>query len=217
MKGDFCAGLARFPCLLEFRSGLTFFVRLFPDGAVALNFEFEPIGKRVDDGDADAVETAGNFVRVAVKFSAGVENGENNFGGGALFGGVHVHGNAAAIVDDRDGIVFVHGDVDFIRVAGHRFVNRVVHNFPDEVMQAHFAGRADVHRGTQAHGFESAEHFDGFCIVLMSDRCFSASVFFVAHVSPSVRIRNNETLRVIRACAKQTANYRASLSPLIFS
>src|SRR5207302_3670669 len=129
---------------------------------------FEPIGERVDNGDADAVETAGNFVRVAVEFSAGMENGENNFSSGALLGGVHVDGNAAAVVDDGDGIVFVNGDVYFVRVASHRFVDGIVHDFPDEVMQTHFAGRADIHGRTQAHGFKTAEHFNGFCVVLMS-------------------------------------------------
>src|SRR5262249_32952526 len=100
------------------------------------------------------MKTTGDFVRVAVEFAAGVENGENNLGRRPFFRGVHVDGNAAAVVHDSDGIVFVNRDVDFIRVAGHRFVDRVVDALPNEVVQTHFAGRADVHRWTQANGFK---------------------------------------------------------------
>ena len=95
------------------------------------------------------METAGNFVGVAIEFSAGVKNGEDDFGGGTLFRGVHIDGNAAAIVHDGDGIIGMDSDVDFIRKAGHGFVDGVVHNFPDEMVQSHFAGGADVHGGTQ--------------------------------------------------------------------
>jgi len=34
------------------------------------------------------MQTTGDLVRVAVEFSAGVKNGQNDFGGGAFFGGV---------------------------------------------------------------------------------------------------------------------------------
>src|SRR5882762_9822520 len=114
MELDFCAGFAGFASLLEFIGRLPFFVTLLPNGAIALNFEFEKVGKRVDDGDTDAVETTGDFVRVAVEFSAGVKHGEDDLSRGALFRGVHVNGNAAAVVDHRDGIVGVNGDVHFV-------------------------------------------------------------------------------------------------------
>src|SRR3712207_7622288 len=38
---------------------------------------------------------------------------------------VHVRGDAAAVVDDRHGIVDVNRDVHFSRVAGQRLVDRV--------------------------------------------------------------------------------------------
>ena len=180
MKRDFRSGLARLAGTLSFALGHAPFVGLLPDFAVAPDFEFEPVGERVDDGDADAVQTAGNFVGVAVEFSAGVQHGHDDFGGGLLFGGVHVHGNAAAVVDHGDAVVVVHGDVDFVAIAGHGFVHRVVDDFPDEMMQTHFAGRADVHRGAHAHGFESAENFDRCRVVLMAT--FTGDCFFIAHL-----------------------------------
>ena len=176
MKGDFRAGFFRLAGSLELRRGDALFVGLFPDFAVAPDFEIEPVGKRVDDRDADAVQAAGNFVGVAIEFSAGVQHGHDDFGGGLFFRGVHVHGNAAAVVDHGDAVVVVHGDVDFVAVAGHRFVHGIVDDFPDEMVQAHFAGGTDVHRGTLANGFDAAENFDRSRVVLVPAAAFAAGV-----------------------------------------
>ena len=168
MKRDARAGLSRFAGLFQLRGGLTFFVGLFPHRAIARDFQFEPVRKRIDDGNADAVQTAGNFVGVAIKFSARVQDGEYNFRSGTLFRGVHVDGNAAAVVDHSDRIIGVHSDVDFVCVASHGFVDGIVDHFPHEMMQAHIARRADVHRRPQAHSFQTAEHLDRFGVVLVS-------------------------------------------------
>jgi len=126
------------------------------------------------------VKSAGNFVRVAVEFSAGVQHSENDFGRRTLFRSVHIDRNAAAVIHHGDGIVDVHGDIYFVGVAGHGFVNGIVDDFPHQVMQTHFAGGADVHGGTQAHSFKAAENFDGFCVVLVAWRG-SDDRFFIFH------------------------------------
>ena len=100
----------------------------------------QPIGERVDDRYADSVKAAGNFIRIAIKLSAGVQHSEHHFGRGTLLRSMHIDGNAAAVVNHGDGIVGVHGDIYFVRVTGHGFVNGIVDDFPDEVMQTHFTG-----------------------------------------------------------------------------
>ena len=168
VERDLCAGFARLAGSFQLRCRDSFFVGLLPDFAIAPDFEVEPVGKSIDDGDADAVEAAGNFVGIAIEFSAGVKDGHDDFGGGLFFGGVHVHGNAAAVVNYGDAVVVVHGDVDLIAEAGHGFVNGVVHHFPDQVMQAELARGADVHRGAFADSFDAAENFDGSSVVLVA-------------------------------------------------
>ncbi len=182
MKRDFRPGLARLSGLLQLGSGLTFFVGLFPHFTVARNFQLQPIGKRIDDGNTNAVQTARHFVGFAVEFSASVQYGHHHLGGGTFLGRVHVHGNAAAVVHHGDGVVRVHRDVDFIREAGQRFVDRIVHHFPDEMVQAHLTRRPDIHGGTQTHCFQAAEDFDRFRVVLVAALRRGAHVFFVAHV-----------------------------------
>ena len=82
------------------------------------------------------METAGDLVGAVffVELAAGVEHRQHDFGGG-LAALVHVDGNAAAVVDDGDGVVDVERDVDLGRVSGERFVDRVVDDLVDEVMQ----------------------------------------------------------------------------------
>ena len=109
-----------------------------------------------------------------------MQHGEYHFGRGTLFGGMHVDRNAAPIIDHGHGIVGVHGDIYFVGETGHGFVNGIVDHFPDQVMQTHFAGRADVHGRPQAHSFEPAENFDGFCVVLVTWRR-SDDRFFIFH------------------------------------
>ncbi len=181
MKRDFCTRLSCLSCLLQFRGRLALFVRLFPHLSVAGDLQLEPIRERVNYGNADAVQAAGNFVGVAVEFSASMEHGEHNLGRRPLFGCMHVHGDAASVVDNGDGIIGVNGDIDLIRETGHRFVHRIVHHFPHQVMQAQVAGRADVHRRAQPHGLDAAENLDGLGVVLMA-RTFSRYRFFLTHV-----------------------------------
>src|SRR5690348_2396864 len=180
MKSDFRSGLFGFAGVFQFGSGMAFFVALLPDLAFAPDFQIEPVGEGVYDGNTDAVQAAGDFIRLAVEFSASVQDSHDDFGSRLLFSGVHVHRNAAAVVDDGDRVVFVDHDVDFVAVAGHGFIDGIVGNFPDEVVQTEFACGTDVHGGAFANRFQSAEDFDGRSVVLVP--CgLRRRVFFFTH------------------------------------
>ena len=129
------------------------------------DFDFELLTERVDATDADAVQAAGDFVVGGVELAAGVQLGEDDLRGRhALAVGQihHVDGNAAAIVDDGDGVVDVDDDIDFLGVAGESFVDGVVDDLVDEVMQTDLARRADVHGGTEADGLKAFKDLDVF-------------------------------------------------------
>jgi hypothetical protein len=61
----------------------------------------------------------------------------------------------------------VDGDADVIAEAGHGFVDGVVNDFVDEVVEAALIGGADVHAGTAPNGLEALEHLDVSCGVLV--------------------------------------------------
>ena len=134
-------------------------VGLRVDLAVAVDLEIEALGQRVDHRDADAVQAAGDLVAVVVELAAGVQDGQHDFRG-RLAALVQVDRDASTVVDDRDRVVEMNADVDLIAVAGERFVDRVVDDLVDEVMQTLRPGRADVHGRALAHGLEALEDLD---------------------------------------------------------
>ena len=78
---------------------------------VAPDFQLQRFGQRVDAAHADAVQAAGNFVAVGIELAAGVQLGHHDLRRRDAFFLVHVHRNAAAVVDHRDRVVDVDGDV----------------------------------------------------------------------------------------------------------
>ena len=112
------------------------------------------------------MQTAGDLVGVLVKFAAGVQLRHHDFGCGDAFA-VHVGRNAAAVIAHRDGTVGVQRDEYLGGVAGECFVDRVVDDFVDHVMQAGtVVGVADIHARPLAHRVEALEDLDRFCAVV---------------------------------------------------
>ena len=91
---------------------------------------------------------------------------QNDLDRGDLLFRVLVDGDTAAVVDDRDGIVFMDGHVDLRAVAGQSLVDRVVDDLVDQMMQTARTGGTDVHTGALADRFEALEHLDVRAIVM---------------------------------------------------
>ena len=79
------------------------------------------------------MEATGHGIGFGVEFAAGVQLGHNNLDGGST-GGVHFHGNATAVINDFDTAISKNGHLDFVGVAGHCFIHRVIHNLPHQVV-----------------------------------------------------------------------------------
>ena len=73
---------------------------------------------------------------------------------------VHVHGDAAAVVDNGDRVVFVDGDLDVRGIAGESFVYGVVYDLVHEVVESLGGDVADVHCRALAYGLQAFEHLD---------------------------------------------------------
>ena len=56
-------------------------VFLLVEFAIAVDGELQHFGERVDDGDADAVQAARDFVGTVVELTARVQDGHDDFGG----------------------------------------------------------------------------------------------------------------------------------------
>ena len=113
--------------------------------------------KRVDDGYADAVQTAGELVVLVREFSARVQPRQDQLNTAELFLRMNVDRHAAAVVRHLQRTVLEQRDVDALGVTGLRFVDRIVDDFVSEVIGS---ARVRVHAGTPAYGIESAEYFN---------------------------------------------------------
>ena len=101
-----------------------------------------------------------NRVAATAELAASVEHREHELNGRLLFGGVHRHRDAAAVVDHAHAAILEHVHGDLTRVARERFVNRVINDFVHEVVQAALAGRTDVHAWAFANRLEAFEDRD---------------------------------------------------------
>ena len=107
----------------------------------------------------DPVEPTRHLVAIVVELAAGMEDGEDDLGRRAS-AGVLVRRDAAAVVDDGDGVVDVQRDVDLIAEARERLVDRVIDDFVDEVMQPGSPSRPDVHGRALADSLQPFEDLD---------------------------------------------------------
>ena len=78
-----------------------------------------------------------NFVAIAPKFAAGVQNSQNNFERALAFvwtRRIRVDGNASTVVLHLTRTVFMQSDLDLRAKPCHRLVHRVVNDLPNQVM-----------------------------------------------------------------------------------
>ena len=130
------------------------------DPAVAVHRNLQPLGQGVHDRRAHAVQAAGDLVASAAEFAARVQHGVHDLQRGLARLRLNVHGDAAAVVGDGDGIALVDGHGDVPAVARQRFIHGVVHDLIDQMVQTRHTGRADVHAGPLSDRLQPFEHLN---------------------------------------------------------
>ena len=70
---------------------------------------------------------------------------------------VDVDRNAVAVIGDPHPTVLEDDDIDEIAATGERFVDRVVDDFIDQMMEPALIGAPDIHTGPTADGLEAFE------------------------------------------------------------
>ena len=125
----------------------------------------QPFGQGIDAGDADAMQTTGDFVRILVELAAGMEYAHDDLGGRApglvLVVEFYAGGYAATVIGDRNRIVGMDGDDDVVAVTGQCFINCIIDNFEHHVMQTGAIGCVtNVHPGALSYGLQAFELLD---------------------------------------------------------
>ena len=100
-----------------------------------------------------------------------MQNREHNLDRGYFLHGMLVDRDSSAVVDDAQSAVGHDRDVDCVAVPRKSLINRVVDDFVDQVVQAAFTGRADVHSGTLTYRLETLKNLDLICAVFLRVGC----------------------------------------------
>ena len=161
-EGDGRAGLLRRLDASELALGLAALRELLhPAPAVAVDLHHQAAGQRVDDRDADAVQSAGDLVTIAAELRTRVQRGHDDLGRGLVpVLAMVVDRDATTVVGHATTAVCEQCHVDPRGFARHRLVDRVVDDLVHEVVQSGRTRRSDVHARALAHGLEALEHGD---------------------------------------------------------
>ena len=155
---------------------------LFVGPVLGEHLHGDPPGEGVHHGRAHAVEAAGVAVGVVAELAARVELGEDHLYAGHAQLLVDAHGNAPAVIEDRGGAVLVEGHADLVGVAVGRFVDGVVHDLPQQVVEPLGARGAYIHAGTHPdrvqalHDRYVGNGVVGFHILCISSQILQASI-----------------------------------------
>ena len=95
------------PDLGQRRLGLAQAVLLLVQLAVAMNRQQQVLGKGVDDRNADAMQATRDLVGRIVEFSAGMQDGHDDFGGRSTLLRMDIHRYSTAVVGHGDRLVGV--------------------------------------------------------------------------------------------------------------
>jgi hypothetical protein len=157
LEGDERAGALGLADDLELFHGLAALELHVVDRAAAGDLDLEPLGDGVDALGADAVGATGELVAALAVFAAGVERGEHELDARQAGILVDVDRDAAAVVADADRAVDVDGDLDLGAVAREMFVDGVVEDLGNAVVQGAFVGAADIHAGLLADRLQALQ------------------------------------------------------------
>ena len=160
------AGTIGFADDLQIIKHLAAGVFLLINFAVLIDRHFQVLGQGVHNRRAHAVQTAGDLVALAAELAARVQHGQTDLHGRAVQLGMNAHREAAAVVPNLAGAVLMQDDLDVGAVARQRFVNGVIHDFINAVMQSAVIRGANVHAGTLANSFQTFQHLDLVFIIL---------------------------------------------------
>src|SRR5690606_31313388 len=135
-------------------------VGLLPYLAAAEDGHHQLLGKSIDHGRSDTVETPGARGAVVIELAAGVQHGHDHFRCGHPCR-VNSGRNTAAVVLTGDRLIGMDGNGNVGAVPGRRLVDRVVHHLEYHVVQTRSVVRvADIHAGAFTHRIKAFQHLD---------------------------------------------------------
>ncbi len=166
-KGGFCAGFFGFDLTVAFNRRLrpAAFVTLVMVFPFTPDFNLTPFRKRIYGRNTDTMQTAGDFIAAAIKFTARVEGGHHQLQGRPLLGRMLGHRNTTAIIHNSHAVIFMDRDLNFITRSSQCFVDRVIDDLVYQVMERFDIRTANIHARTAANRLQTFQHLNVFCFI----------------------------------------------------
>ena len=101
----------------------TTFVLLLVNMSVAFYCCFHPVGKSVYTGNTNTMQTTGNFIRSLIKFTTGMQAGQNQFKCADFFCRVNVNRNTTSVIYNANNIITFKCNCNCITESGHCLIN----------------------------------------------------------------------------------------------
>ena len=133
-------------------------VGLCPVEALTTHFDVDAGGQRIHHGDAHAVQTAGDRISAAAELAACVQLGHHGLHAGNALARHFVDRDASSVVDHAYATVRQNRHLDMRRIAGQSLIDGVVDDLIDQMVQAAWAGGADIHARTDTHRLKAFQH-----------------------------------------------------------
>ena len=113
------------------------------------------------------MQSSAGLICVIIKFAAGVKSRKyNTLGAHALF--VHPDRDTASVVLHGAGSVRLKDHLDRRTETGEMFIDGVVHDLIDQMIESPCGYAADIHAGPYSYGFKAFEHFNTGGVVIIS-------------------------------------------------
>ena len=132
---------------------------LFESNAIAFttttNFYIHAFRKCVYAGYTYTVQTTGNFITAITKFTTSVENSHNNFNCRLTFFFHHINRNTTTIIAYGNTVISVDDYANVVTESSQSFVDTVIDNFINQMMQTTSRGTANIHCGSFTYCFQT--------------------------------------------------------------
>ena len=118
------------------------------------------------------MQAARDLIAAAAEFAARVQDRKDHRDRGQAGLVLDAHRDTAPVVRDADHVAGQDHHVDLVAVPGQRFVDRIVHDLIDQMVQAARPGGADVHARALPDSLQPLQHLDlvfVVCLIRLQD------------------------------------------------
>ena len=119
------------------------------------------------------MKSSRNFVRILVKLSSGTDLGHDHLKGRDPLFFMDPYRDSSSVIFCGNRIIFIYDNTNGITVACKGFINRVVYDFIDQMVQSSDAHITDIHGGTHTYVLHSFEGLNTVCRILWIWCCFT--------------------------------------------